>query len=92
MMKIVFAWLALFVSTSASAACYQIYTPANQVVWRGTTPPVAMDTAALNDAVQKKVPGGHLVISGDDAAPCTPLDLTRPGKTPRKKSAALKRD
>lgn len=91
-MKTLFAWLVLFFATSASAACYQIITPDNQVVWRGTTTPVAMDSAVLNDAVQKKVPGGHLIISGDDAQPCTPLDLTRTGNAPRKKSATMKRD
>jgi hypothetical protein len=92
MMKTIFALLVLFVSTAASAACYQIYTPANELVWRRTTPPVPMDTAALNDAVRKKVAGGHLIISGDHTEPCTALDLTKPRKTMRQKAAEMKYD
>lgn len=89
-MKTIFAVAAFFLSTAAGAACYLIYSPANELVWRGTTPPVAMDTAALNAAVQKKVPQGHLVVSNDDKAPCSALDLTTPRKTLRQKAAEMR--
>ena len=85
-MKTIFAVLALSLSTAASSACYLIYTPASELVWRGTTPPVAMDTVSLNDAVQKKVPKGHLVISNNDSERCPTLDLTTPRKTMRQRT------
>ena len=91
-MKTIFAFFALSFSAVASAACYLIYTPANELVWRGTNPPVDMDTAALNAAVQKKVPQGHLVVSNDDKAPCSALDLTTPRKTMRQKAEEMKYD
>ena len=91
-MKTIFALLALSVSTAASAACYLIYTPANELVWRSSTPPVAMDTLSINDAVRKLVPKGHLVISNHDSAPCPALDLTAPRKTMRQKAAEMKYD
>lgn len=91
-MKTIFAFLALACSTAAFPACYLIYTPANEIVWRGTSPPVAMDTAALNAAIQKMVPRGHLIVSNDDKAPCLPLDLTQPRKTMRQKAEEMKYD
>ena len=89
-MKAIVAVAAFFLSTAACAACYLIYSPANELVWRGTTPPVAMDTAALNAAVQKRVPHGHLLVSNDDKAPCSALDLTTPRKTMRQKAAEMR--
>ena len=80
-MKAVFASLAWVLSSSASAACYMIYTPANELVWRAPTPPVAMDTLALDAAVHRIVPHGHLIVSGNDGAACPLLDLTAPRKT-----------
>lgn len=91
-MKTIFAFFALSFSAVASAACYLIYTPANELVWRDTYPPVAMDTAELNAAVQKKVPQGHLVVANDDKAPCSALDLTTPRKTMRQKAEEMKND
>lgn len=91
-MKTIFAFLALSFSTAALSTCYLIYTPANELVWRGTSPPVAMDTLGLNAAVNKLVTKGHLIISGDDAAPCPALDLTKPRTTMRQKAAAMKYD
>ena len=91
-MKTIFAFLALACSTAAFPACYLVYTPANEIVWRGTSPPVAMDTAALNAAVQKIVPMGHLIVSNDDKAPCLALDLTQPRKTMRQKAEEMKYD
>ena len=91
-MKTIFAFFAFFFSIAASAACYLIYTPANELVWRGTYPPVAMDGASLNVSVQKIVPQGHLVVSNDDKAPCSALDLTTPRKTMRQKAREMKGD
>ena len=89
MMKTLFALLALGASSVASASCYLIYTPANELVWRSTTPPVAMDTHELNAAVEKKVPRGHLIVN-NDAVPCPVLDLTGPRLTMRQKAAQLR--
>jgi len=75
-MKTIFALLALAFSTVASSSCYLIYTPSNEVVWRGNTAPVSMDKLALDAQVQKMVPKGHLVIVDTVGAPCTSLDLT----------------
>lgn len=91
-MKTILAMAAFAFSTAAFSACYLIYTPANELVWRGTTPPVAMDTLSLNAAVQKIVPGGHLVVSSDDKAPCPALDLTTPRKTMRQRAEEMKYD
>ena len=91
-MKTIFAFFAFFFSSAVFAACYLIYTPANELVWRGTNPPIAMDTSELNAAVQKKVPQGHLVVSNDDKAPCSDLDLTTPRKTMRQKAEEMKYD
>jgi hypothetical protein len=91
-MKIIFALLMLFVSTAASSACYLIYAPTNELVWRGTMPPVAMDTVSLNAAVQKKVPKGHLVVSNPDDKSCQALDLTVPRKTMRQRAEEMKYD
>lgn len=73
---VLFALAALTLAPLASAACYLIYTPANELVWRAATPPVAMDRMGLDAEVQKRVPGGHLVILNSGATHCTPLDLT----------------
>ncbi|SBT06374.1 exported hypothetical protein [Candidatus Accumulibacter aalborgensis] len=91
-MKAIFAFLALVVSTAASSACYLIYSPANELVWRGTRAPIPMDTVSLNDEVQKKVPQGHLVIINNSAAPCPRLDLTTPRKTMRDMAEEMKND
>lgn len=78
----VFAAFVLVLSPSpAFAACYMVFTPANELVWRAPTPPVAMDTLALDAAVHRIVPHGHLIISNNDATPCRVLDLTAPRKT-----------
>ncbi len=91
-MKTLFALLAFFISTAASSACYLIYTPKNELVWQGMTPPVSMDTASINTEIQKKVPEGHMVISDDASAPCYPLDLTVPNRTLRQKAKDIKYD
>lgn len=75
-MKIVFAVMALLFSSAATSACYQIFSPSNEVVWQGNQPPVAMDTLAIADEVKKIVPNGHLVVVDDRMAPCHPLDAT----------------
>lgn len=75
-MKTVFALLALLFSSAAMSACYQIYSPTNQLVWQGNQPPFAMDQLALNDQVMKIVPNGHLIIVDDRTAPCYAFDAT----------------
>jgi hypothetical protein len=77
-MKTILALLALSASTAASAACYMIYSPTNELVWQGPTPPVKMDAYSLSDEVRKIVPNGHLVINSEPFASCPPLDVTAP--------------
>ena len=89
-MKAAFVLSALALSSVAHGACYMIYTPANELVWRATTPPVAMDTLALDAAVHRIVPHGHLIITNDDTAPCRALDLTKPRQTLQQKVAQEK--
>jgi hypothetical protein len=92
MMRTVLALLAIFFSSAAGATCYQIFSPANTVVWQGTRPPVAMDDPSIGSAVERIAPGGHLVIVDDVAAPCRSIDLTvKPKPKPARKTGAAKR-
>jgi hypothetical protein len=75
-MKTIFALVALAFSTVASSACFLIYTPSNELVWRSNTPPVSMDKLALDDEVNRLVPKGHLVIVDTAGMNCPNLDLT----------------
>ena len=90
-MKTLFALLALLISTAAYPVCYMIYSSSNELVWRGETPPVPMNTPSLDDEVRKKVPKGHMVIVNDLTAPCFPLDVTD-RKSMRDKAEAIKYD
>ncbi len=90
-MKTIFALLALAFSTAASAVCYLIYTPSNELVWRSDTAPVAMDKPGLDKEVQKIVPNGHLVIVDIAGATCFKLDLTAP-TTMKQKAEEMKYD
>ena len=90
-MKTIFALLALLASTAASSACYLIYTPSNELVWRGTSAPVRMDAISLKDEINKIVPKGHMVVSSDVAS-CYKLDLTAPRKTMSDKADEIKYD
>lgn len=90
-MKTIFALLALFASTAASSACYLIYTPSNELVWRGTAAPVRMDAVSLKDEINKVAPKGHMVVSGDVAS-CYELDLTTERKTMRDKADDIRYD
>lgn len=89
-MKAIFAIMALSVSTTAFATCYQIYAPSNELVWQGTSAPVPMDTASLDKEVQKMVPKGHMVIISN-TTPCPAVDLTK-RTTLRQKVEAMKND
>lgn len=77
-MKTILALLALSASTAASAACYMIYSPTNELVWRGPNPPVKMDAPSLTDEVRKIVPNGHLVINSEPYVSCLPLNAAAP--------------
>ena len=90
-MKTIFALLAFSVSTAATSACYVIYSPSNEVVWQGTSPPVLMNSVSLNDEVQRKVPKGHLVIINIDPTQCPAFDLTTK-TTMRQKAEEMKYD
>ena len=90
-MKTILAVLALTFSTAASSACYMIYAPTNELVWRGTTPPVKMDAFSLSDEVRKIVPNGHLVISSEPFASCPALDATAPRTAMRQGPEEMKR-
>ncbi len=90
-MKTIIALLALLASTAASSACYLIYTPSNELVWRGATAPVRMDAVSLKDEINKIVPKGHMVVSSDDAS-CYKLDLTAPRKTMSDKADEIRHD
>ena len=91
-MKTIFALVALVFSSAAFSECYSIYTSSSELVWQGTYPPVSMNTASLDKEVQKKVPKGHMVITNDIAAPCPPVDFTKPRKTMHDKAEEIKYD
>jgi hypothetical protein len=83
-MKILFALLAFSFSAAASASvCYQIYSPANTLVWQGDRPPIELDHPTIEDEVKKMVPNGHLIIVDDSTAPCLPIDTRPESVTPR---------
>ncbi len=75
-MKTIFALVALAFSTAASSSCFLIYSPSNELVWRGNTAPVSMEKLSIDDEVQKMEPKGHLIIVETVGAPCSNLDLT----------------
>jgi len=89
-MKTIFALVAFLLSTAASAACYLIYTPSNELVWRGETSPVPLDAYSIDDEVRKLVPNGHMVISDERATLCPPLNLTSPRKTMKQRAEEMK--
>jgi hypothetical protein len=83
-MKTILALLALSFSAAASAiTCYQIFSPGNVLVWQGSTPPVRLDNANIDEQVAKLVPKGHLIIVDDKNAPCNPINTTPAGATKR---------
>ncbi|MEF8730386.1 MAG: hypothetical protein V5B40_00185 [Candidatus Accumulibacter meliphilus] len=88
-MRAIFAVLAFSFSTAASSACYIIYTRSNEVIWQGSSPPVAMNTLYIDAEVQKKVPKGHMVILIGSPAPCPEIDLTVPRRTMRQAAAEM---
>ena len=91
-MKTILALLALCFSTAASSACYMIFAPTNELVWRGTAPPVKMDSPSLRDEIRKIVPNGHLVISNEAFTSCSAVDLTAPRTTMRQRADEMKYD
>lgn len=52
-------------SPAASAACYRVYGPAQQVVYRSTQPPVDL-SHPLHQTVPVLAPGATLVFSPDN--------------------------
>jgi hypothetical protein len=81
MKKTVLALLALSFSAAASAVtCYQIFSPKNELVWQGVTPPIRLDSTDIDDQVAKMVPNGHLIIVDDKNTPCLLIDMTSGAK------------
>lgn len=63
-----FAAVALFtvcLSQAASAACYVVYSPDKQIIYRDVEPPVDL-SYQLHQTVPQVVPGGTLVFTPDD--------------------------
>ncbi len=63
-----FAAVALFAvctSQAASAACYVLYGPDKQIIYRDDQPPVDM-SYQLHQTVPQVVPGGTMVFSPDE--------------------------
>ena len=59
------ALVAAFASQSAAAACYLVYAPNQEIVYRATTPPVDM-SREIHETLPQVAPGGTLVFSLDD--------------------------
>lgn len=55
----------VFFSPGALAACYVVYGPAQQVIYRSTQSPVDL-SYQLHDTVPTVVPGGTLVFTPDN--------------------------
>ena len=64
-MKILLALIMFSVSTTASAWCYKVYDQSNRLRFSQPYPPVPMDRVSLQDAVNEKTPGGHLISMPD---------------------------
>lgn len=59
------ALVAAFASQSAAAACYLVYGPNQEIVYRASTPPVDM-SREIHETLPQVAPGGTLVFSLDD--------------------------
>ena len=59
------ALVAAFASQSAAAACYLVYAPNQEIVYRASTPPVDM-SREIHETLPQVAPGGTLVFSLDD--------------------------
>jgi hypothetical protein len=59
------ALAAAFASQSAAAACYLVYAPNQEIVYRASVPPVDM-SRELHETLPQVAPGGTLVFSLDD--------------------------
>ena len=68
---------ALF-STTASAACYLVYAPDGQIVYRDAEPPVDM-SRPLHQTVPSVMPGARLVFSADSYGCETPINRLAQG-------------
>jgi hypothetical protein len=63
----------------ASATCYTVFDSQNRIIYRDTVTPIDL-SASIGSALQARYPGGHLVISGDDAK-CIPVVAGSPVDT-----------
>ncbi|MBU4422675.1 MULTISPECIES: hypothetical protein [unclassified Acidovorax] len=54
-----------FASQSAAAACYRVYAPNQEIVYRASTPPVDM-SREIHETLPRVAPGGTLVFSLDE--------------------------
>lgn len=59
------ALVAAFFSQSAAAACYRVYGPDKEVVYRAPEPPVDM-SRQIHETLPLVAPGSTLVFSPDD--------------------------
>ncbi|MFZ3124205.1 MAG: hypothetical protein WA129_03635 [Acidovorax sp.] len=59
------ALLAAFASQSATAACYLVYAPNQEIVYRAPEPPVDL-SREIHETLPQVAPGGTLVFSLDD--------------------------
>lgn len=71
-------WAALAVaaslfSTAASANCYVVYGPGDEIVYRDAEPPVDL-SRPLHQTVPQALPGGRLVFSPDSFGCDVPIN------------------
>jgi hypothetical protein len=59
------ALVAAFASQSAAAACYLVYAPNQEIVYRASTPPVDM-SREIHETLPQVAPGGTLVFTLGD--------------------------
>ena len=60
---------------SQAMACYTVYNPANQVIYRAATPPIDM-SYQIHERLPAVFPAGHLVFSLEDND-CPAINVTR---------------
>lgn len=79
-MKMALALLAsASLSTAASAACYVVYAPDGQIVYRDAEPPVDL-SRPLHQTVPSVLPGARLVFSPDSYGCESPVNRLAQGQ------------
>lgn len=71
MNRICTALLLALLPLHASATCYTVFDNQSRIIYRDTVTPIDL-SGPIDGAMRSRFPGGHLVISSEDAK-CVPV-------------------